>query len=79
MKTSKLILKRNRVLGIAMLLLLGIGCTTQGKDTGYNKQETQVILAKTPPMGWNSFDSYGVYLHEKAAMENVEAMAKKLI
>jgi alpha-galactosidase len=35
-------------------------------------------LAQTPPMGWNSFDSYGVYLHEKAAMENVEAFAKKL-
>ena len=25
-------------------------------------------LAATPPMGWNSFNSYGVYLHEKAAM-----------
>lgn len=35
-------------------------------------------LAPTPPMGWNSFDSYGVYLHEKAAMENLEAMAKIL-
>jgi len=29
-------------------------------------------------MGWNSFDSYGVYLHEKAALANLEAMAKKL-
>ena len=35
-------------------------------------------LALTPPMGWNSFDSYGVYLHEKAAYENLEAMAEKL-
>ncbi len=35
------------------------------------------ILAATPPMGWNSFDSYGVYLHEKAAMANVEAMAAR--
>ena len=35
-------------------------------------------LAPRPPMGWNSFDSYGVYLHEKAAMENLEAMAEKL-
>ncbi|MBT7171960.1 MAG: glycoside hydrolase family 27 protein, partial [Phycisphaerales bacterium] len=35
------------------------------------------MLAATPPMGWNSFDSYGVYLHEKAAMENVEAMAAR--
>jgi hypothetical protein len=29
-------------------------------------------------MGWNSFDSYGVYLHEEAAMENLEAFAEKL-
>jgi hypothetical protein len=35
-------------------------------------------LAATPPMGWNSFDSYGVYLHEDAAMANLEAMAEKL-
>ncbi len=35
-------------------------------------------LAQTPPMGWNSFDSYGVYLHEDAAFANLEAMADKL-
>lgn len=35
-------------------------------------------VAPKPPLGWNSFDSYGVYLHEKAAMENVEAMAEHL-
>lgn len=34
--------------------------------------------APAPPMGWNSFDSYGVYLHEKAALANLEAMAEKL-
>lgn len=35
-------------------------------------------LATTPPMGWNSYDSYGVYLHEKVAFANLEAMAAKL-
>ena len=35
-------------------------------------------LAPTPPLGWNSFDSYGVYLHHEAAMQNLEAMAEKL-
>jgi hypothetical protein len=29
-------------------------------------------------MGWNSFDSHGVYLHEDAARANLEAMAQKL-
>ena len=36
------------------------------------------MLASSPPMGWNSFDSYGVYLHEQAAFDNLEAMAEKL-
>ena len=35
-------------------------------------------VASTPPMGWNSFDSYGVYLYEDAAISNLEAMAEKL-
>ena len=35
-------------------------------------------MAQTPPLGWNSFDSYGVYLHEEAAYANLEAMAEKL-
>ncbi len=29
-------------------------------------------------MGWNSFDSYGVYLSQEDAMANLEAMAAKL-
>lgn len=33
-------------------------------------------LVSTPPMGWNSFNSYGVYLHEDAALANIEEMAK---
>ena len=40
---------------------------------------TSEALAQTPPMGWNSFDSYGVYLHEDAAVANLEAMADKLL
>ncbi len=43
-----------------------------GKDVSIGR------LAQKPPLGWNSFDSYGVYLHEKAALANIEEMAKKL-
>lgn len=35
-------------------------------------------LAPKPPLGWNSFDSYGVYLHEQAAHQNLEAFIEKL-
>jgi len=54
-----------------VLLLAAFGAMAMGRPG-------QQPLAKTPPMGWNSFDSYGVYLHEKAAYENLEAMAEKL-
>jgi alpha-galactosidase len=47
--------------------LMGTGVASEPKS-----------IASKPPLGWNSFDSYGVYLHEKAAMENLEAMAKHL-
>ena len=45
---------------------------------GASAGEGHAPLAQTPPMGWNSFDSYGVYLHEEAAMANLEVMAEKL-
>ncbi|MCF6332018.1 MAG: glycoside hydrolase family 27 protein [Draconibacterium sp.] len=46
---------------------------------GSTGQETEPLgLAPTPLIGWNSYDSYGIYLHEKAAFENLEAMAVKL-
>jgi hypothetical protein len=61
---------RMAVLAVAMLL-----CLT---NTPPASADPQADLAPTPPMGWNSFDSYGVYLHEKAALANVEAMAEKL-
>jgi hypothetical protein len=50
---------------------------TSGADPVPAPEEGR-ILAHTPPMGWNSFDSYGVYLHQDAAMDNLEAMAEKL-
>ncbi len=31
----------------------------------------------TPPMGWNSYDSYGVYLHHDAAIKNIDELARK--
>ena len=36
------------------------------------------VLAERPPMGWNSFNSYGVYLSQESASANLEAMAEKL-
>ena len=59
---------------IATLALTAALCALTGSVAGAES----VRIAPRPPLGWNSFDSYGVYLHEKAAMENLEAMAVQL-
>ena len=55
----------------------GIACAVTGAAPR-SAEKTAGVLAARPPMGWNSFDSYGVYLHEKAALANLDAMAEKL-
>jgi alpha-galactosidase len=35
-------------------------------------EATSQPLAPTPPMGWNSFDSYRVEIHEKACFDNLK-------
>ena len=54
------------LIGIAALIL-AVGCAPK-----------PTTLAPKPPLGWNSFNSYGVYLHEEAAYANLEAMAELL-
>lgn len=36
------------------------------------------VLAPTPPMGWNSWDSYGLRIDEPRFRDNVEALAARL-
>jgi len=62
--------------GGAMLMQGGLSACTTGASESSEKP-TEPIAAK-PPLGWNSFDSYGVYLHEQAAIDNLKAMAEKL-
>lgn len=52
------------------------GMTALGKR--FAQAYINFMTAPTPPLGWNSFDSYGVYLHEKVAYDNLEAFAKIL-
>jgi len=33
-------------------------------------------LAKTPPMGWNSWNKFRCYINEKMVMETADAMVK---
>jgi hypothetical protein len=43
-----------------------------------SQTDTKPVLADTPPMGWNSFQSYGVYLHDEAALANLDVFISKL-
>lgn len=38
----------------------------------------QKVLAPTPPMGWNSWDSYGLTINETQFRANVDVLARKL-
>jgi alpha-galactosidase len=51
---------------IAVLLLLSVRCLTQ------------IAPAPSPPMGWNSWDSYGTTVREEQVKANADAMASNL-
>jgi len=34
------------------------------------------VSAPTPPMGWNSYDSYGTYCHEQACFDNLKTFVE---
>ena len=55
---------------LLICFILGFSCLSTKTQRSSQKSEN---LANTPPMGWNSFDSYGVYLHDAAALANLYA------
>ena len=61
----------------ASCIVLSVVWLLTSSDSAF-AAEGPAAEAPTPPMGWNSFDSYGVYLHEEAALANIDAMAEKL-
>lgn len=62
----------------AALLILGNLLCLEATPTAQESQSRSKVLAQTPPMGWNSWDSYGLRISEQQFRENVEAMAMKL-
>jgi alpha-galactosidase len=70
-------LNRREIIKLAGIAGAASGFTACRRMIGMSTAAFET-LAATPPMGWNSFDSYGVYLHETAARANIDAMAEKL-
>lgn len=60
---------------LACSLLLAFTLTTSAQ---LHPRETDKLLAPTPPMGWNSWDSYGENINEGQVRANAEWMAKHL-
>lgn len=49
----------------------------QKKSSINNKNSSSNTLAKTPPLGYNSFDSYGINIYEEVAMKEIDAFIEK--
>jgi alpha-galactosidase len=47
--------------------------------SGKQKKQTDIkgIIAQTPPLGYNSFDSYGINIYEEVAMKEIDAFIEK--
>jgi hypothetical protein len=54
--------------------MMGIAALAMAAQT----QAQQATLAPTPPMGWNSWDSYGLTIDESQYRANVDVLAKRL-
>lgn len=64
-----------------MMAVLLIACNLlcrQSKLTAQEARPMTKLVAPTPPMGWNSWDSYGLRINEQQFRESVQAMATKL-
>lgn len=63
--------KVRRVLGdLGLVMLLGVLVPVGEAE--------KKVLAPTPPMGWNSWDSYGLTITEAQFKANVDAMVKRV-
>ncbi len=61
-----------------ILLLVCNLLSPQAKAAPQKTGDKSASVAATPPMGWNSWDSYGLRINEQQFRENVEVLATKL-
>ena len=58
--------------------LIGVLFCPPGTMGAQETRAAKRMLAQTPPMGWNSWDSYGLRINEQQFRDNVGALAAKL-
>lgn len=76
MKSSRRFLALHWIKGmlIAGCILCFLGMLA-GRETRSTKKK---VIAPTPPMGWNSWDSYGLRINEQQFRDNADVLAAKL-
>ena len=75
MRSGKFFQLRN---AIGMPLIAGLFLWPLGALEAQGSGAAKNVLAPTPAMGWNSWDSYGLRIDEQQFRDNVRAMAAKL-
>jgi alpha-galactosidase len=66
------------LLAIVMTAIANPELIAQNKKGKVKEQASKnVLLAKTPPLGYNSFDSYGINIYEELAMKEIDAFIEK--
>jgi hypothetical protein len=58
------------------MFLLAVGLIITVNSAAVMAERTFKPLAPKPPMGWNSFDSYRLDIHEQACMENLKTFVE---
>lgn len=72
-------MKNISLLSVIIISLLIASCTGKQVKTNPEKANTRFRnYAKTPPMGWNSWDCYGPTVTETEVKANADYMAEKL-
>ena len=75
MKSSKALYFVYSITMVAGCVLCSGGTLTAQETRDANK----TAVAQTPPMGWNSWDSYGLRINEQQFRDNFDALAAKLM
>jgi hypothetical protein len=68
----------NKVGVTASLLIVLLWCAVSGDGLAAHPVAGEPLLAATPPMGWNSWDSYGTTVNEAQVKANADWMASHL-
>ena len=67
-----------RSMSVGILFMAGVLLCAPGVGNAQPSGAAKTVVAPTPPMGWNSWDSYGLRINEQQFRDNVDALAAKL-